>query len=289
MYKITNELSDIGFSINKIGDVIERNQQSLILKTLDFFIIYIAFEDSEFIVEKTKIKVPKNHLAFIAPHKNINYTGNSLNDNMVIAFSSSFYEKSVKDSFILNSELFFGKVTECVVVPAIGDEHALRNLIMKRLDLYKEKEDGLYIAVAHNCVEILLLDGLLALDVVSKDSVVSHSSYLETVNRFRVLLQKYYKTEKSVAFYSDILCVSPQRLSVMTKSVLGKGAKKLVVEKIANEALKMIQNTIFNISEIANELGFVDEANFSTFVKKNLGKSPSELRMSLFKSEKITN
>nr|WP_297309478.1 helix-turn-helix domain-containing protein [uncultured Flavobacterium sp.] len=278
MYRISDELDLEGFSINRIGDVIYRNKNSFFFETLDFFVIYITFEESEVIVNDLKYSLPKNHLVFVAPHKKIQYS-NGCMDNIVIAFSSSFYEKSVKDSFILNSRLFFNEKHEILITPAIGNEVALRNLIVNRLNLYREKEHGIYLAVAHNCVEILLLDGLLALEESSSSFVNLHSTYIETVNKFRVLLQKYYKTEKSVAFYSEKLFISTQRLSLMTKNVLGKGAKKVVVEKLANEALKLIENSTLTISEISNELGFDDEANFSSFVKKNLGKSPSELRV----------
>lgn len=277
MYKITNALDQTGFSINNIDSVLKRNNNSFLLQTFDFFAIYLAFEESDIIVEKSRFTIPKNHIGFIPPHKKIAFSERCKN-NFVLAFNSSFYEKSVKDSFILNSELFFNKGVEIVIAPTIGDENALRNLIIKRLELYKEKDQNIYYAVAHNCIEILLLDGLLSFDSNSSDFVSTHSSYLETVNKFRVLLQKHYKTEKTVAFYSDILCVSPQRLSVMTKTIIGRGAKKLVVEKVASEALKLLQNSTLNISEIALELGFADEANFSTFVKKSLGKSPSDLR-----------
>lgn len=288
MYKITDALEQQGFSINKISDVVHRNNNLFTFDFLDYFLIYISFYQSEIIIDKKKYNVPKNHLVFIPPHKEITYSENCVK-NIVIAFSSSFYEKSVKDSFILNSRLFFNEDTKIVITPSVGDESVLRNLILNRLDLYKEKEHGIYIAVAHNCVETLILDGLLALEEESSCFISVHSTYLDTVNKFRILLQKHYRTEKKVAFYSDILCVSPQRLSVMTKSVLGKGAKKMVVEKVANEALKMIQNSVLNISEISSELGFVDEANFSTFIRKNFGKSPSELRVLTFENEKTEN
>lgn len=288
MYQISKDLDLEGFSIHTIEALVKRNNFSLTFSTSDYFLIYIAFKETVIIVDKISYTIPKGGLAFIAPHKNI-VCNESCFSNMIIAFSSSFYEKSTKDSFILNSELFFNINSEVIVAPAIGDEKSLKNLIVKRLELYKKKEHGIYIAVAHNCVEILLLDGLLVLEKKINDVSNSHSSYLDTVNRFRILLQKFYKAEKTVSFYSEILCVSPQRLSVMTKTILGKGAKKLVVEKVATEAMKLIENTTLNISEIANELGFDDEANFSNFVKKNLGKSPSEIRSFSLTTEKITN
>lgn len=288
MYVVSKELEIKGFSIISIDNLISRNNGLSSFNTMEYFVIFIVFEKTKLIVEGRAYYIEANNLVFIAPHKNVIYEyGNS--ENTIIAFTSSFYEKSAKDSFILNSELFFNEVLDVFISPSIGNKDALKALIIDRINLYKEKEIGLYVAVAHNCVEILLLDGLLRLEEKSFEQTSAHSTYLDKVNKFRVLLQKYFKKEKSVSFYSDKLNVSPQRLSVMTKTVLGKGAKKLVVEKVSNEALRMLENSTLNISEIAVELGFADEANFSTFVKKNLGKSPSEMRDFLLKSAKNTN
>lgn len=288
MYVVSKELEIKGFTIISIDSLITKNKGSSDFNTMEYFVIFIVFEETKIIVEGRSYFIEANNLVFIAPHKNVTYEyGNS--ENTIVAFSSSFYEKSAKDSFILNSELYFNDIHDIYVSPAIGSKEALKALIIERINLYKEKEIGIYIAVAHNCVEILLLDGLLSLEEKSCEETCAHSTYLDKVNKFRVLLQKYFKKEKSVSFYSDKLNVSPQRLSVMTKAVIGKGAKRIVVEKVSNEALRMLENSTLNISEIAIELGFADEANFSTFVKKNLGKSPSEMREFLLNGAKITN
>jgi len=288
MYVVSKDLEVKGFSIISIDHLIARNNGSSNFNTMEYFVIFIVFEKTKIIVEGRAYYIEANNLVFIAPHKNVIYEYGNLEDT-IVAFSSSFYEKSAKDSFILNSELFFNEIHDVFISPPIGNKQAVQALIIDRLTLYKEKDPGLYISVAHNCVEILLLDGLLRLEEKSFERPCPHSTYLDKVNKFRILLQKYFKREKSVSFYSEQLNVSPQRLSVMTKTVLGKGAKKLVVEKVSNEALRMLENSTLNISEIAIELGFADEANFSTFIKKNLGKSPSEMREYLLKSEKITN
>ena len=288
MYVISKELEIKGFSIISIDDLITRNNGSSNFNTMEYFVIFIVFEKTKIIVDGRPYFIEDNNLVYIAPYKNVIYEfGDS--QNTIVAFSSSFYEKSAKDSFILNSELFFNDLQDIFICPAIGNSQALKGLIIERINLYKEKDFGIYIAVAHNCVEILLLDGLLRLEESSFDKINHHSTYLDKVNKFRVLLQKNFKKEKSVSFYSEQLNVSPQRLSVMTKTVLGKGAKKIVVDKVAGEAKKMLENSTLNISEIAFELGFLDEANFSTFVKKNLGKSPTEMREFLLNSAKNTN
>lgn len=277
MYKITDELDAAGFSINTIEALVKRNNNKFSFSTLEYFVIYVAYTDATLTVDGCKFRVPSNHLAYIAPFKNITYDTESLH-NTVVVFSSSFYEKSVKDGFILNSDLFFNSDTDVFIAPSIGSGEEMKKLIVGRLGLYHHKAKGLYIAVAHNCVEILLLDGLLKIEGQPKSKTKINFSYLDIVNRFRVLLQKYFKKEKGVQFYSDQLGITPQRLSVMTELILGQGAKKIILEKLVNEAVKMLKYSTMNISEIASDLGFADEGNFSTFIKKHYDKTPTEIR-----------
>lgn len=277
MYKITDELDAAGFSINSVETLVKRNNGKFTFNTLEYFVIYISYRDVTLTVDGRTFKVPANHLAYISPFKEIEYSTESFQDT-VIVFSSSFYEKSAKDSFILNSDLFFNSYTQLFTAPSIGSQSEIKKLIVSRLGLYSNKEKGLYIAVAHNCVEMLLLDGLLEVHSQIHKPAKINFSYIEIVNRFRVLLQKYFKKEKGVLFYSEELGVTSQRLSVMTELILGKGAKKIILEKVVGEAVKMLQYSPLTISEIAMELGFADEGNFSAFIKKHQDKTPTEIR-----------
>lgn len=280
MYQITEELEAAGFSINNVESAVKRNNGKYNFNTLAYFVIYISLKDSCICVNGNKVCIQANHLAYIAPFKEVVYDSGSPED-IIIAFSSTFYERSAKDSFILNSDLFFSSQYPVFTAPTIGNGAEIEKLIVNRLGLYRQKEMGLYIAVAHNCVEILLLDGLLGVknQLVKPEKI--NFTYIDIVNRFRVLLQKHFKTEKRVLFYSQKLGVSSQRLSVMTELVMGKGAKKVIVQKVTDEAVKMLQNSPLNISEIAMNLGFADEGNFSAFIKKHHKKTPSEIRESI--------
>jgi AraC-like DNA-binding protein len=63
----------------------------------------------------------------------------------------------------------------------------------------------------------------------------------------------------------------------MTEFVLGKPAKQVIVEKLVSESTKLLRYSNYTISQIAFEIGFTNEANFTNFIKKNTGKTPSEV------------
>ena len=64
----------------------------------------------------------------------------------------------------------------------------------------------------------------------------------------------------------------------MTEFVYGKSAKQMIIEKVRFECEKAIKFSNKTLSEIAFDLGFKDEGNFTNFVKKHSGRKPSDMR-----------
>lgn len=285
MYKVTNELNINGFSVNPLNKLIARNNNNLAFNTLEYYCIFIATVDTAFTVENTTYQIKRGSLTFIGPEKNVVCKENCTNDGSVfiMAFTASFFEKSAHDSLLLNSNLFYDPQSKIVSTMGSIPIDEIIKLIIDRLALYKTKNNnGLYISVAHNCIEAILLDGLFYVDesaCIENDT--RKFTYLDTVNRFRVLLQKNYQSEKQVSFYADLLNITPRRLSEMTESVLGKSAKQVIIDKMVAESVRMLKHTNYTVSEIAYQLGFNDEANFSTFIKKHTLKKPRLIREEL--------
>lgn len=283
MYKVTTDLNINGFSVLPLSKVIERNNGSKVLNTFDYFCIYLVFRDTEFIIEGKKYQTKRGNLLFVGPSNSIIFCDECQKEDAVyvLSFTSSFYERSTNDTFLLNSELFFNENSEIIITKASMLIDEIYNIIINRLILYKEKNNtGLYISVAHNCVEALLLDGLFSIDKkIYKQNAVNKFNAFDVTNKFRVMLQKNYKKERQVAFYAEKLNVTPRRLSEMTETIYGKTAKQFIVDKVVNESIRILKNSSLSIYEIAYELGFKDEANFSTFIKKHTQKNPKDLRL----------
>ena len=226
--------------------------------------------------------MPKGSLVFISPGKNVTLGKgyHTAGNAYFITFSSSFYEQSVNDGIWLNSELFFSYTSDIHITPITIPLENVEDLLFERLMRFREKKTpGFYVAAAHNCVEALLLDGLSYVEG-QNENLDGNKKYsaIDYVNRFRILLQRNFKKEKQVAFYADQLFITPRRLSDTTEVVLKKTAKQVIIEKIVNESLRMLKHSTMTIAEIAFDLGFNDESNFSTFIKKHTQKTPRELR-----------
>ncbi|TRZ42471.1 helix-turn-helix domain-containing protein [Robertkochia solimangrovi] len=86
------------------------------------------------------------------------------------------------------------------------------------------------------------------------------------------LLLKYPKD------YADQLSIHVNSLNRSLKQVTGKTTSQILAERIANEALIMLEHTNWNISEIAFSLGFEEANNFTSFFKRVTNRTPSDVR-----------
>lgn len=283
MYKITEELNINGFSANSMDYFIKRNGGSRSFEGLNYFCILIVINNVAVTIENIHYDLKRGSLVFIGPSKKIFFCPEADKKGSIYSlnFSASFFEKSAKDSLMLNSDLFFDESSKVVVTQASIPIDEVLKLVITRLDLYKTKQNnGLYISVAHNCVQALMLDGMFHVDekTCKQQEDTRKFTFIDIVNRFRVLLQKHYQIEKHVSFYAELLFVTPRRLSEMTESVLGRSAKQVIIDKVVSEGIRMLKHSNFTVSEVAYELGFNDEANFSTFIKKHTTKNPRMIR-----------
>ncbi len=62
------------------------------------------------------------------------------------------------------------------------------------------------------------------------------------------------------------------------KEATGKSTSELIADKLVNEAIDLLQNSDWNITEIGNSLGFSYPQYFNLFFKKHTGKSPRLFR-----------
>jgi len=98
------------------------------------------------------------------------------------------------------------------------------------------------------------------------------------VAEFIKLLFVNIRKEREVAFYADLLCVTPIYLSRAVKHVIGLPPIRIINDLVISDAIILLRQKNMTIQQIAEELNFPDQASFSKFFKKNTGKPPMEYR-----------
>ncbi|WP_027394166.1 AraC family transcriptional regulator [Aquimarina latercula] len=106
----------------------------------------------------------------------------------------------------------------------------------------------------------------------------STPTYLKTLASLEVVIEQFYKNEKSAKFYAEKLSISPKHLNRIAKTTLNKTTTDLITERVMLEAKRLIVHSDNSLSLIGQNLGYEDYAYFSRVFKLRTDKTPLEFR-----------
>ena len=96
--------------------------------------------------------------------------------------------------------------------------------------------------------------------------------------RFLSLVQNDCRQQRDVAYYADKLCITSKYLSQVSRSVSGLPASEWITYYATFELVSLLNDQSKTLTEVADLMNFETASHFSRYVKKLLGKSPSEYR-----------
>ena len=86
---------------------------------------------------------------------------------------------------------------------------------------------------------------------------------------------------KSAGDFATQLFVHVNHLNHSLKETIGKSTTQIINERMTAEAIDMLKYTDWSVTEVAYSLGFDYPQHFTTFLKKQTGKSPRQFRVNL--------
>lgn len=101
------------------------------------------------------------------------------------------------------------------------------------------------------------------------------------VQRYRALLEQYFRKQQPVSFYAASLGVTADHLSRVCRATTGISALGLQHERAVLEARRLLGYTQASVADIAHDLGFDDPAYFSRFFARAAGQSPTTYRSAI--------
>lgn len=101
---------------------------------------------------------------------------------------------------------------------------------------------------------------------------------LQHAQRFRALLDRSFREQRSVEFYAGELGITPTQLNRVCREVLDTSALGALHARLMLEAKRDLAYTRLSVKEVALTLGFADAAYFARFFKQRTGLPPSEFR-----------
>lgn len=95
---------------------------------------------------------------------------------------------------------------------------------------------------------------------------------------FFQLLHRYYKTERTLAFYAGRLCITTKHLSKTIRRTTGHTVYFWIEEFTVKEAKLLLRSSQATVTEIAEQLNFPNSSFFAKFFRRHTGLSPTQFR-----------
>ncbi|MBP3483235.1 MAG: helix-turn-helix transcriptional regulator [Alistipes sp.] len=107
----------------------------------------------------------------------------------------------------------------------------------------------------------------------------------EITSQFWSLLTKHSLRERSVKFYADALCITPDYLYKACRRAYGESPKALIDKQLTVEIKTYLTNTQLSVADIADSLRFEDASYLCRFFRRMTGYSPIEFRNGIEKKQ----
>ncbi len=96
---------------------------------------------------------------------------------------------------------------------------------------------------------------------------------------FYTAIIQHYRESREVSYYARLLSLSPKYFATVVKQTTGQSALQWINNYVIVQAKWMLQHEHNKtVQQIANQLGFSEQASFSRFFKSHNGMSPTEYR-----------
>lgn len=197
----------------------------------------------------------------------------------IIAFQPEFVQKMES---VRNVVSHMTTIEQRPILTLSGEEdvfiHELYTLLFRVSQRIQQEQRGM-----QGIVSTLLMSFFYGLCAIYDKhgievSVESLARPEEIVNRFRALVFDYCHKERMVAYYADMLCITPKYLNTLVKSVTGKSAWQFINEAVILEIKARLKSSTDTILQISESMNFANPSFFAKYFRKNTGMTPSEYR-----------
>lgn len=194
-----------------------------------------------------------------------------------ILFTEDFFCQNSNDIDFLNNSVLFNDLLSTPLID-IKKEKKLFTKIFNLMSSELSKPHDIYQQriIKHHLYSLLLTSERL-IQQQEKKIILEGDDYNIIVD-FKKKINQFYKQEKQVNFYADLLKVSSKKLNFASSLVLGITPKQVIDSRVLLEAKRLLIHSSNSIKEISYDLGYNEPTYFVQFFKKLTGLTPLDFR-----------
>ena len=140
------------------------------------------------------------------------------------------------------------------------------------------------VAAGMSLVMALLVQVARLSNVLESPRMAHNSRKAQQIEKFRALVDEHFRQRRPMAYYASEMGLTAGHLTRLCREVLNVSSQDVVNARILHEAQRELVYSGDGIKQVANLVGFVDEAYFTRSFRKHMGLTPSEFRVRALQS-----
>jgi AraC-like DNA-binding protein len=216
----------------------------------------------------------------IAPGQIHSFEGLENAEGNILFFCQDFYVEEFSFLRLLNVFSCTSQLTGDICNPIINlsdKEFYLMADLIKSVE--REYEDftpsNNSSQILRSLLNIMLLKLSELYNTKSEKSNNGESVLLHELSR---LVDSYFIKEHHIGFYTEAFNVSEKHLNEICKRNFNCGLKKILADRLMQEARKLLLSSELSVSQISYKLNFEDNSYFNKVFKKQTGLTPKRFR-----------
>lgn len=267
------------FELSTLSELYQQHKNLIINPhRLDFYVI-IWFQKGNVThwVDFEPVKIKSNSILFIGKDKVHSFDKSGKYEGKIILFTSDFFCQNESDRKYLQITPLYNDLFNVANIK-IGISDSIYSGIFNAIsEEIKKNTDGNQQYILKNYLHNLMLFAEREIQKQSTGKIIRNSD-LEIVILFKDIIDKQFKSTKSVGSFSKQLHIYEKRLNIATNNVLGKTPKEIIDERLLLESKRLLVYSEYSIKEISNELGFDEPTNFIKYFRKHTSATPLDFR-----------
>lgn len=185
--------------------------------------------------------------------------------------SKNFYDEAYR-SMKINEFSFYKSNQNQACIKLSGNLLEEIRVLMRKITEEYNAEKTLKHQKMHALINLVYVELTRTFYPIEKKK--GNGSYLIKVEQFEELIDNNYKVMKSASDYAEKLNMTEKHLNRICKDCYNKTSTQIITARIILEAKRMLIYGKFNVTEIAEQLGYINVSYFVRLFKKNTGVTP---------------
>ena len=247
----------------------------------DFYsVILFTKGNGSIIISNDSYTVQPQTMCLVAPNQMHSFEGLEDVEGIIFFFCQDFYVEEFSFIRLLNvfsytSQLDRNNCNPCITLSDTEFSSVIStiNSIQQEYEFYTSTNNSAIII--RSLLNIMLLKLSELYEAKSGKSKNSDSILIHSLTH---LVDSYFVQEQQLGFYTSAFNISESQLNDLCNKHFNCGLKKILQNRLMQEARKLLLSSELSVSEIAYKLNFEDNSYFNKVFKNKTGLTPKRFR-----------